>query len=257
MVLLLWSNFMILENTLTWKITNLSNRPNVWDWLLFDRVNDYVQLPAIPTISWDASIAISCIVKVPTAAFQCIVKLWVFASWMNFSIFKNNNWSIWVDYFNSSIQTFTAYWSEELHIVAQKTPWSTVATTQIYINWILQPTYLWAWFDLIPNFSFLDCTIWNRYNNYHTWWQVFDLKIFNRTISQEEITTLYNTKWQWMISTLWLIADYRFDSRQWFILKDQSINLNNGSLVNYTAWDTTLWATNKRVDQNWNPILSL
>lgn len=69
---------------------------------------------------------------------------------------------------------------------------------------------------------------------------LYDLKIFNKTLSQLEVSQLYN---KGAIPSN-CIADYRFDNRSGTILTDY-ISLNNGTLTNYTTQDVTVGSTNK------------
>ena len=60
----------------------------------------------------------------------------------------------------------------------------------------------------------------------------FDFKIYNRALTQSEITKMYNTMNQ-MRPDNELMLDYRFDQKSGTVLKDYSINGYNGILTNF------------------------
>ena len=86
---------------------------------------------------------------------------------------------------------------------------------------------------------------------------MYDVKVFNKELSQAEVTELYLKQGQIVPSTAIssLQLDIRFNDKSGTVAKDQSTNGYNGTLVNYAAGTTNLGATNMWVDKYQNPIL--
>ena len=87
---------------------------------------------------------------------------------------------------------------------------------------------------------------------------IFDLKIFNKALTQAEITEMYLKSNQIVPSTAIsnLLQNYEFNQRQNYTLLD-SVSAINGTLTNYTAGDVTVGVNNKWVYSNGNPITAL
>jgi len=85
---------------------------------------------------------------------------------------------------------------------------------------------------------------------------IYDLKVFNKELTQAEITELYIKQGQIVPATAVAncVADWRFNEKSGTILKDKSPNGYHGTLVNYAAGTTDLGATNSWVDKYGNPI---
>ena len=87
---------------------------------------------------------------------------------------------------------------------------------------------------------------------------IYDLKIFNKALTQSEVTELYLKQGQIVpasaISSLQL--DMRFNNKSGTIAKDQSTNGYNGTLVNYAAGTTDIGATNMWKDKYGASILA-
>jgi len=91
------------------------------------------------------------------------------------------------------------------------------------------------------------------YKNY-----LYDLKIFNKELSQAEVSELYNKQGQIVPASAVssLQADYRFNNKSGTILTDKSPNNYHGTLMNYAIETTDLGATNSWVDKYGNPLTS-
>ena len=89
------------------------------------------------------------------------------------------------------------------------------------------------------------------YKNY-----LFDLKVFNKELSQTEITELYTKQGQIVPSTAMssLQLDYRFNNKSSTVLTDKSINGYHGTLMNYAIETTDLGATNSWCDKYGNAL---
>lgn len=94
------------------------------------------------------------------------------------------------------------------------------------------------------------------YTNY-TAGKCYDLKIFNKALTQDEVIKLYNSNNNLIPNTAYpnLVANYNFNHKQGTSLIDSSENSLNGTLINFTVSDTTLGVNNKWVDENGNSIL--
>jgi hypothetical protein len=87
---------------------------------------------------------------------------------------------------------------------------------------------------------------------------IYDLKGFNKALTQTEVTELYNTKGIRIPSTAQtnLVLDLRMEEKTGTNLADSSGNGNNGTMVNYTLSQVSLGSNNHHVDKNGDPILS-
>lgn len=84
---------------------------------------------------------------------------------------------------------------------------------------------------------------------------IYDLKVFNKALSQAEVTLLYNSFGNNLTGlTSNLVANYDFEQKSGTILLDHSGNTLNGTLTNFA--NTSLGASNAWVDKFGNPILS-
>jgi hypothetical protein len=83
---------------------------------------------------------------------------------------------------------------------------------------------------------------------------LYDFKIFNKVLTEAEITELYMKQGQTIPHTCVsnCTAWWDFSDKQGTVLRDKSGNGNNGTLVNFA--DTTLGPTNAWVDKYGNPI---
>ena len=86
---------------------------------------------------------------------------------------------------------------------------------------------------------------------------IYDIKIFNKTLTQAEVTYLNQTKCQMIPSTAITncIIDMRFEDKQGTTAIDRSGNNYNGTLTEFT--NTTLGASNSWVDKYNNSITVL
>lgn len=78
---------------------------------------------------------------------------------------------------------------------------------------------------------------------------VYDFKLFTKSLNQTEVTELYNSRGRQIPTTASssLLINYLFNQNFGLILSDISGNVYTADLVNYTAGDTTIGATNKWV----------
>ena len=85
---------------------------------------------------------------------------------------------------------------------------------------------------------------------------VFDCKVFNKELTQSEVSKLYQTSNQLIPSTAIsnCVADWRFEDKSGTILNDSSPSNYDGALTNYAAGTTALGATNVWVDKYGNSI---
>jgi len=83
---------------------------------------------------------------------------------------------------------------------------------------------------------------------------IYDLKVFNKELTQEEVTELYIKQGQIIPSTAIsnCVLDMRFDDKSGTIAKDKSGNNYNGTLTNFT--NTSLGAGNSWCDKYGNSI---
>lgn len=86
--------------------------------------------------------------------------------------------------------------------------------------------------------------------------QIYDFKIFNKALTTTEVQRLTETKGMILPSTILqseVICDYRFNQKSGITLIDDSINANNGTLINFA--NTTPSVGNAWVDDLGNSIL--
>jgi hypothetical protein len=85
---------------------------------------------------------------------------------------------------------------------------------------------------------------------------IFDIKVFNKELTQVEVTKLYHTQGQNIPSTAVsnCVADWTFNDKQGTALTDKSGNNYNGILIGYADGTTNLGATNSWIDKYGNPI---
>lgn len=88
---------------------------------------------------------------------------------------------------------------------------------------------------------------------------IYDLKIFNKTLNQLEVMEMYLKENQSIpVSAVSnLIANYKFNQKQGFVVKDTSGNNLDGTLINYTVSDVTVGVNNKWVNKYGNSIIQL
>ena len=85
---------------------------------------------------------------------------------------------------------------------------------------------------------------------------IYDLKVFNKPLTQAEVTELYLKQGQIVPSTaiVNLQLDMRFNDKSGTIALDRSGNNYHGTLVNYAAGTTDLGATNSWCDKYGNSL---
>jgi len=85
---------------------------------------------------------------------------------------------------------------------------------------------------------------------------LFDLKVFNKELSQAEVTEFYLKQGQIVPASAMssLQLDYRFNNKSGTVLTDNSVNGYHGTLVNYAAGTTDLGASNMWSDKYGNPL---
>jgi len=86
---------------------------------------------------------------------------------------------------------------------------------------------------------------------------IYDLKVFNKELTQQEATELYLKKGQIIPSSIPqsnVILDMRFDDKSGTIAKDQSGNNYHGTLVNYAVGTTDLGVNNSWKNKYGNAI---
>jgi|GEM_PF-7101874 len=92
----------------------------------------------------------------------------------------------------------------------------------------------------------------NKYSNMY----IFDLKVFNKALTDAECIELYIKQGQIIPSSAIsnCVADWRFEDKSGTVLTDRSGSGFNGTLVNYAAGTTDLGATNSWVDYAGDPL---
>lgn len=78
---------------------------------------------------------------------------------------------------------------------------------------------------------------------------VYDFKFFTKSLTQTEVTDLYNSRCTQIPSSASssLLINYLFDQKSGSVLSDTSGNSYTSNLTNYTTGDTTIGGTNKWV----------
>jgi hypothetical protein len=78
---------------------------------------------------------------------------------------------------------------------------------------------------------------------------VYDFKLFTKSLTQTEVTELYNSRCTQIPSTASssLLINYLFNQNSGLLLSDISGNSYTSNLINYTAGDVTIGSTNKWV----------
>ena len=98
--------------------------------------------------------------------------------------------------------------------------------------------------------STMDMSI-GQYRELHGSYQpnatIYDLKIFNKSLSQSEVSHLYNSKNNIIPSTATnnIVSNYQFNQQSGTSLTDFSGNNITGTLTNYTTLETTIGSSNK------------
>jgi len=142
------------------------------------------------------------------------------------------------------------------HIVITKSNLYNLSAINFYINSVIQSKF--AAYDNLTDLTFADNSLnlnggsgIGYYND-----RMYDLKVFNKELTQAEVTELYNKQGQIVPASAMssLQLDYRFNNKSGTVLTDKSINGYNGTLVNYAAGTTTLGATNSWCDKYGNAI---
>lgn len=181
------------------------------------------------------------------------VNIWSFGqNYISFYIVNMNNpWSIgwrysiplglWLHQFS-----FVHISNSHLDIYANGT---LVATTPTTLNTTIN--YLT---DISPRLWFYPFAG----TNYRQKWNIYDFKIFNKSLTSWEVRNLYMTQWSIIPSSAVesILADWRFNDMYGQLLSDRWTNNLTWVLTNYTIADTTLWSTNKRVDSTLNPLIT-
>lgn len=219
--------------------------------LRFDGVNDFVQTTLRFDISQNHSFAFWYKPNTLTGNQRILstvsagnfsnggIQIGVLDFFGGFKVFVNIfNITIGTD--NCSIYTTNSITNSFMHIVVVKDT-QTRANWKIYINGVSVsltnsgPVNV-ASGTLTGNQMRIGALDNNLYLNAN----LYDLKIFNKTLSEVEVTQLYNRG----ATPSNCIADYIFNNQSGTNLTDY-VSGNNGTLNNYTTGDVTIGSTNK------------
>lgn len=229
--------------------------------LRFDGVNDYVSTPLLIDISQNHSFSFwykptsrtanqricTNYTDVQTGGF--VLSPSTFPNGTNFG-FYFGVYSSTMGFDKCSIYTTNSIPNALMHVVVVKDT-QVRANWKIYINSVevgvtTYGTNNIAFGEMTGN-SMQIGTQFNPTPMFHLDANLYDLKIFNKSLSQSEVTDLYNKT---SIPSN-CIADYRFNQRQGTILDDHA-GSNNGTLTNYTTPEVTIGASNKWLNESDN-----
>lgn len=118
--------------------------------------------------------------------------------WKWYSLCQMTNWKMLFEFVSStsnlaSVTTPTLPNTTDFsHVTATYDGSSSANWLAVYINWIKQTNTVWEnrlTSSILNNQQF---EIWNRSWKHNFWWLIDEVGIWNRALTQDEITTLYN-----------------------------------------------------------------
>jgi hypothetical protein len=249
-----------LKNTILPKLMEYS----LGEGLKFNGVNNYIDLGNIANFTVNDSFSISLIFKTNfNNGFNAIYSRGDTGFGIGIFLF-NNLLGVFLKQDNSNfIQLVTQInYNELTYIVFTKDNTISVNGCNIY-NQSQLDTSNKTEVGVINTFnnSSLPLNI-GRYSNFGTFYcnfDLYDLKIFNKALSQAEATEDFESKGQSILPTAInnLVAWYPIQEQEGFDIKDKSPNNLDGVMVNYSIADVTVGINNKRIDEDGNPILRI
>ena len=240
-------------------------------WLEFINTNDEVNLwPVLSIWTWDFSISFW--LKTKTVSWTDN-NMYIYNKrglvGANRFFVRNNGWNLnfWTvdDGLRTSFWTFELSSNTEYYVVVTRS-WT---TGKIYVNWSLVDTWITKWWNL---WWATNWQIWNLYestNRFPANAMIDEAWIWNRALTNTEITELYNN-WNWLqywqpwftppppSETLlnWIQAYYKFDEWSWTTAFD-SVGSNDWTLSNTRIWEAS-WKINWMADfTKWNDDIAL
>jgi len=237
--------------------------------LTFDGVNDFIQCPQTINISNDHSFSFwfrpnlyGGNQRLASTYINTVlggITIGVFPLFSNpFTVYFNIASST-MGNDNCAIYATNSLPNALMHITIVKET-QTRANWKIYVNGVrVEVTTLGVNNIVTGTVSGTPLTIGEQAGSFYLNASMYDVKIFNKAISQYEVRELFFKRGgvPQSFADGSMITDYRFDNFQRLalgILDDNTQNRNNGTLTNYTAGDLTAGSACKIVDRFGNPI---
>jgi len=248
----------------------LNYKWSVGEGLKFDGVNDYVSLGNILDFNISSEFSINIIFKAfdltvfnlrSRRLFSKILDVAGNAFGYNIAVTINQ---IFIEFIQGSgnymqIQALHTFNINQLYnITLIKRTGIGISNIDFYVDGILKNTIILGSSGIVTSFSNIGNTIVGAYCGSTTTGifngLIFDTKVFNKALTQEEVTELYIKQGKIVPATVIdnLQLDMRFDDKSGTIAKDQSGNVYNGTLTNFT--NTSLGVNNSWVDKYGNSI---
>jgi general secretion pathway protein G len=177
----------------------------LWNARLFNWTSDYIDLPESSIYNFTAPFSISSWIKETKASWYSMIienyhqswivsgyQLGIGVTWIIWlTVWRGLWYGIWTDY-------QTVFWTTNLrdwqwHFITWEWDWNNL---KVYVDWMLQNSISWSYAPGWYNGN-IRINMWK--NEYSPWvsvdylkWYIDEVRIYNRAITDLEISTLYN-----------------------------------------------------------------